>query len=183
MSWWCSAWWCFLIWERTDVECSFLTDGTMNETAMTRKSPNCCTAWWVMAMTIYIVIKCFRSSLISLHARLIQNCNIFTSPLLLPKGFHMIILYRNLFLGYILWRDEHCRGPNTQSQIPSLQILYTPVQAPTILSQVSNTPSQISFFKSDLFFRHILRGEERCKGGVEDCQDWSKRSEKQTNQS
>ena len=64
-----------------------------------------------------------------------------------PKDFHTMILSRNLFLGYILWRDEHCRGPNTQSQIPSLQILYTPVQAPTVLLQVSNTPSQISFFK------------------------------------
>ena len=151
MSWWCSSWFWFvmmaffyLIWERADVECSFLTDGTMNETAMTRKSPNCCTAWWVMAMTILHcdqVFQVFINFTACQAPRLIQNCNIFTSPLLLPKGFHMIILYRNLFLGYILWRDEHCRGPNTQSQIPSLQILYTPVQAPTILSQVSNTPS------------------------------------------
>ena len=157
MSWWCSAWWCFLIWGRADVECSFLTDGTMNETAMTRKSPNCCTAWWVMAMTILyceFVIKCFRSSLISLHARLIQNCNIFTSALLLHKGLHMIIL-----LGYILWWDEHCRGPNKQSQMPSLQIPYTPVQAPTILSQVSNPPSQISFFKKwPVLPAHFERG-------------------------
>ena len=56
-------------------------------------------------------------------------------------------------------------------QVPNIQS-----QVPNTLSQVSNTLSQRPniILKSHLLLGHIVRGEERGKGGVQDCQDRGK---------